>query len=531
MTIFPSEYNSNKKLILFLSVIPLLIHLYTNLFAGYGYFRDELYYIACSNHLSFGYVDHPPLSIFILKISTQLIGDSIFAIRLIPAINSAFIVFITCLITLKLEGKKTAIIISSLSAIFAPIYLAMSGFYSMNSIDILLWTVAFYYIISIIKNSETENITDSIEPDSKTNINDTKNWIILGVIMGLGLLNKISFLWLGAGLFAGLLLTDKRRILLTAKPYLCALIALLIFSPYIIWNAFNDFAHLEFIRNATSDKYSGLNVGSFIKGQLMNMNPSTLIVWLAGLYYFMFDKSGKKFRLLGIIYITVFLILVINGHSKAEYLSPAYTVLFAGGGVLIERLTKVKFRWFRYAVIIPIIFIGIFAAPLTIPILPVETYISYANRYGFGPSSSEGKELSELPQHYADMFGWEEMASNVSIAYMTLSEDAQNKAVFFANNYGEASAINFFSKDYKLPKAISGHNSYWLWGYEKTDDPVVILIGGTKEDHLKSFEHVDEIMIHKSKYSMPYENNLSIFIGRNLRTPLDSTWERVKHYD
>ena len=212
----PDFYRDTKYrnlLILFLSSIPFLIHLYTNLYAGYGFFRDELYYIACSNHLSFGYVDHPPLSVFILKVTTLIFGDSIFAVRLIPAINSALIVFISCLITLKLGGKKTAIIISSVSVIFAPVYLAMSGFYSMNSIDILLWSIAFYYIILIIEN------------------NETKDWIILGIIMGLGLLNKISFLWLGAGLFTGLLMTDKRKVLLTTKPYLSAIIALLIFSP------------------------------------------------------------------------------------------------------------------------------------------------------------------------------------------------------------------------------------------------------------------------------------------------------------
>lgn len=510
---FPSEFKSCKNLIIFLSAIPFFIHLYVNIFAGYGYFRDELYYIACANNLSFGYVDHPPLSIFILRISTQIFGDSIFAVRFLPAINSAITVFITCLITLRLEGKKAAIIISSVSVIFAPIYLAMSGFYSMNSFDILFWSVAFYCIILVIET------------------NETKDWITLGIVLGLGLLNKISFLWLGTGLLTGLLFTDKRKVLLTTKPYICALIALLIFSPYIIWNALNDFAHLEFIRNATSEKYSGLNAASFFKGQLLNLNPFSLFVWLPGLYYLMLDKTGKKFRIFCIIYLTVFVILIINGHSKAEYLSPAYTVLFAAGGVYIEKITSAKYGWFRYTLTASIVILGIVITPLALPILPVSTYINYAQRLGFGPSSSENKEISELPQHYADMFGWEELASDVSVVYMTLPENSKKRAVVYCNNYGEASAINFFKKDYKLPDAISGHNSYWLWGYEKNEDPIVIILGGNKEDHLKSFEHVDEIMVHKSKYSMPYENNMPIFIARNIRTPLDSIWNSVKHYD
>lgn len=509
----PADFKYNKTIILLLSAIPLLIHLYTNIFAGYGYFRDELYYIACTDHLSFGYVDHPPLSVYILKISTLIFGDSIFAIRLLPAVSSSLTVLTTCLITLKLGGRKAALIISSSAVIFAPVYLAMSSFYSMNTFDILLWSLAFYYIILITEN------------------NDKSDWITLGVILGLGLLNKAGFLWLCFGFFLGILLTDKRKILLTSGPYLCALIALLIFSPFIIWNIANDFAHLEFIRNATSEKYSGLNSIAFLKGQLLNMNPFSLIVFLPGLYYFMIDEIGKKFRIIGIIFITTFLILIINGHSKAEYLAPAYTALFAGGAVLIERLSDVKFRWIRYAVIIPIIVLGIFIAPLALPILPVESYIKYADRFGIGISSSEGKELAELPQHFADMFGWEELASNVSIVFMTLPENSKKNAVVYCNNYGEASAINFFKKDYKLPDAISGHNSYWLWGYEKNEDPIVIIPGGNKEELLNTFEHVDEIMVHKAKYSIPYENNMPIFIARNIRTPLDSLWNKVKHYE
>ncbi|MDQ3022703.1 MAG: glycosyltransferase family 39 protein [Bacteroidota bacterium] len=500
-------------LIAFLLSIPILLHLLTNIFGSFGIFRDELYYIACSNRLDTGYVDQPPLSIFILAVNRFLLGDSIFVLRLLPALNSGLTVLFTCLITIKLGGGKAAIIIASLATIFAPVYLGMNSIYSMNSFDILLWSISFYLIILIIEN------------------NNLTVWILLGIITGLGLLNKIGFLWIGFGFFAGLLLTDKRKILLNYKPYLTALIAFIIFSPYIIWNFQNDFSHIEFIRNATSGKYSQLNAKDFIIGQLLNMNPASIIVWGLGLYYFLFDKAGRKFRILGIIYVATFLILIINGHSKAEYLASAYTVLFAGGGVFIERVTLIKFKWLRYMIVIPIIILGLIITPLALPVLPVETYIKYANKLGFAPTTSEDKELSELPQFYADMFGWEEMAKNVSKVYLTIPENERSNVLFFGNNYGEAGAIEFFGKKYPLPKTISGHNNFWLWGFGDFENPIIIVIGGERKDHLEVFENVDEAGFHSTKYSMPYENNLPIFIGKKIKADMNETWKRIKNFE
>lgn len=506
-------FKNEKLLVIILSSIPLLLHLYANAFAGYGIFRDELYYIACSNRLDLGYVDQPPLSIYILLLNRLLFGDSIFALRLLPAVNSSLTVLITCLMTIKLGGKKTAIVISSAASIFAPVYLGMNSIYSMNTFDILLWSIAFYFIILIIKS------------------NKTSDWIILGVILGLGLLNKIGFLWLGFGFFLGIIFTDKRKVLLTFKPYLCAFIAFIIFSPYITWNFNNDFAHIEFIKNATSGKYSNLNAKDFIAGQILDMNPASVIVWLAGLYFFIFDRNGKMFRVLGIIYISTFLILIINGHSKAEYLSPAYTGLFAGGAVFIERITEVKLRWVKFVIVSLIVILGIIITPLALPVLPVESYIKYSDKLGFTPSSSENKELSELPQHFADMFGWEDMAKNVSGVYLTIPENERERVLVYGNNYGEAGAIEFFSKKYPLPKVISGHNNYWLWGYGNMNDPIIIIIGGDKDDHLKIFEQVQEAGFHTAKYSMPYENNLPIFIGRKLKVNMNEVWKKIKNFD
>jgi hypothetical protein len=508
--------NTELMLVLILSLAKLIIHFYTNAFAGYGIFRDELYYLACASRPDIGYVDQPPFSIWILGIIRFVMGDSVFVIRLLPAVLGAGTVFLTGLIVIRLGGGKSAILIASMAVIFAPIYLAMNTIYSMNSLDIFLWALAFYFIILIFQQDKTST------------------WIWLGIILGVGLLNKVSFLWLSFGFYSALLITDKRKLLKTVKPWITAGIAFLFFLPFIIWNATHDWAHIEFIRNAQLYKYAGITRWDFLKGILLIMNPASAIIWLLGLYYLFSSKNGKDLRILGIIFITTFLILFVSGKSKSEYIAPAFIILFAAGGLLIEKINKNKYwGWFKHAVIIPLIITGIIIAPLALPILPVEKYINYTEALGFGPTTSEGKELSELPQFYADMFGWEELAKNVSAVYEKIPDNEKEKTIVFGNNYGEAGAIEYFSEKYLLPQVISAHNNYWIWGWKYAGKEIinVIILGGMKEDHLNSYSRVEVIAIHKTKYVMPYENNLSIFICRDLKEDFHQIWERNKNFN
>jgi hypothetical protein len=512
------KYNIWKNeiyIILLFSLIKLFIHLYTNAFASYGIFRDEFYYLACASRLDMGYVDQPPLSIFILGISKFIFGDSLFAIRLLPAIAGALTVFITGLMVKKMGGGKLAITIASLAVIFVPIYLGMNTIFSMNPFDVLLWAIAFYLVILIFKED------------------NPKLWIWLGIILGLGLMNKIGFLWLGCGLFVGLLITDTNK-LRTKQPWISAGIAFIIFLPFIIWNAAHDWAHIEFIRNAQMYKYSGITRAEFVKWIFILMNPASAIIWILGLCYLFFQKDGRQFNILGLIFFVTFLILFISGKSKSEYLSTAFTPLFAAGGIILEQIDHRKlWKWLKYAVIIPLVLSGITTAPLALPILPVETYTNYAAAIGFGPTTAENKELAELPQFYADMFGWEEMAKNVSKVYEQIPDEEKDKTLVYANNYGEAGAVEYYREKYPLPPVISAHNNFWIWGCDYLNEEIknVIIIGGNVEDHLVSFEEAETVFVHKVKYAMPYENNLPIFICRNLIKDVQQIWESSRHFE
>jgi len=303
---------------------------------------------------------------------------------------------------------------------------------------------------------------------------------------------------------------------------------MLIFSPYIIWNITHDFAHLEFMRNAATRKYGGLTPISFLMDQILIHNPLTILIWLPGIFFFFFRKNSKQYRALGFIWLTTFLILLINGHSKGEYISAAYQILFAGGAVMIEQWSTLqKHSWIKYSIAVPVIVVGILLSPFARPLLTPENFIKYQAAIGLEPPSNEGHE-TVFPQFYSDMFGWEELAQNVSKVYQSLPQEEREKTLVYCSNYGKAGVIEYYSKKYPLPKVICPHNSYWYWWPSSNNYATFIIIGGEIEDHLESLNEVIKAGYNETKYAMPYENNQTIFIGRGLKRTVDEIRESDK---
>jgi hypothetical protein len=512
------DHTEGKKKIgwavLLVVTLKLVLHLYTNIAGGYGYFRDELYYLACAEHLDAGYVDHPPLSIFLLALNRILLGDSLFALRLLPAIAGALSVWITARLAQQMGGGVGAQTLAALAVTISPVFLGMQTIYSMNAFEILAWITGAYLLVRIINEREG------------------RLWVSLGLVLGLGLLNKIGVLFFCFGIGAGLLLTRERVWFKTRWPWIGAAVALSVFSPYIVWNVLHDFAHLEFIRNASAGKYSGLSMTRFLIDQLMLNNPFSIPLWSTGLFAFGFAASMKRYRVLGLAFLGAAVVLLVNGTSKAEYLSPAFPILFAGGAVLLEDLSNRTGRsWIREAVM-ALMIPGVMVIPFGLPILPVGAYISYTSALGISPSSPEDKQLSELPQFYADMFGWKEQAESIFRAYQSLSEEEKSECVIYADNYGRAGAVDFFGKTLGLPHAISGHNSYWLWGPPKNSGVgVVIILDNAMETKNAVFDSVETMNTHYVRYVMPYENNLTVYVCRGLRVPINDIWKEAKHYE
>lgn len=497
-----------------LAALSLAVHLVVNALGGYGYFRDELYYLACSKRLAAGYVDQPPLSIFVLAGARQLLGDSIFALRLVPAILSAVSVALLGLLVRRLGGGRAAMVLASLAFIASPQILGFHGYYSMNSLDILFWLLAVYVLLGVSARG------------------GLRAWLTLGFVLGLGLLNKTSVLWLGAGVCAAtILVAPLRRQLRTPGPYAAAALALALFSPFVIWNALHGWPHLEFMRNAAGDKYASLTRGRFLGEQFVVMNPLTFVVAIPGLVWCLTSRNGRRSRAVGIVFLAVFAVLLANPHTKAEYMAAAYPMLFACGGVALEALRRPWRPVAVWGVSALLLLTGAVFAPLAMPVLSVEAYIRYARALGVAPNTPEGKDLADLPQSFADMHGWEELAQSVSKAYLTIPQAERKTSVAFVTNYGEAGALEQFARRYPLPRVICNHNAYWFWGVGPTPITTFIRLGGTREDYLESYVDVTPAGVHTAAHCMPYENNLGIFIARDRRVPIEQAWGEYKHFE
>lgn len=521
-----SETNRNqlfgpRTFLLSFAVIKVLIHLAVG--KGYGYFRDEFYYLACSEHLAWGYVDQPPLSILILWVGRNLLGDSVIAIRLLAALAGAATVYLAGWMAGRLGGGRFAQAVAMTAAIIAPMFLGLGGFFSMNAFDLLFWAAAAAILIRIL---------DQAGEGSGAAV-DARLWLLLGIVLGLGLMNKISILWLGFGLAVGLVLTPARRLLLTRGPWLAGAVSFIIFLPHVVWQIANGWPTLEFIANATGNKMRSVALVDFFSSQFLSMHPLNAPIWIAGLIFLFFLKGGRRFRLLGWIYLVVMLLLLLNRTSRPGYLSPAYTMLFAAGGVAIEGwLARIRWRPMVQGAVMALLVVGGAAlAPFSMPMLEVDDYIDYARFVGIGPSTDERKELSDLPQFYADMFGWNELVATLAGIYHTLPDDDREQAAFFVYNYGEAGAIDHLGRQYDLPKATSGHNNYWYWGPRGYSGQVMIIVGGPRDGHMRVFEEVEQAGVTDCHYCMPYENGQPIFICRGLKVSLDEIWPQLRHFD
>ncbi len=525
----PNKWLNPLAIGVYFAVFKLILHFTFN--SNYGYFRDELYFLACGEHLSWGYPDHSPMVAFLAKLSRILLGDSLFAIRFFPAVSGALKIFLTALLVKEFGGKRFATFLACLCVLSAPVYLAIDNLLSMNTLEPVFWMLCIFFAIRAVKE-QTDDKQETSNPKSKIQNPKSINWLWFGLFAGLGLMNKHSMLFFGFSLIIGLVLTKERKVLLNKWFWFGGIIALLIFLPNIIWQFQNNFATLELLQNVQkTGKNVVLSPFQFFVSQIMALLPVTFPIWLAGIWCFLGDKEGRRFRFLGICYL-VLLALMIYLKAKDYYLVPVYPMLFAGGAVWWEQLTE-RIRALRFVrILLPILIIILIAVvlPVVVPVLPVEKLIAYQNAIGFKPPKAEVSHDSVLQQTYSDQFGWQEMVEKVAEVYNNLPAEDRAKAGIFASNYGEAGAIDFFGAKYGLPKSISPHQSYFLWGPREYTGEILIVLGAKREDAEKNCESVEEKTEVNHPYSDSYEK-YRIIICRQTQKPLPEIWQSLKHWN
>lgn len=494
-----------------MALLTFIIHI--ALYKGYGFFRDELYFIACGEHLDWGYVDHPPGVPFIAWLSRKILGDTLFAIRFVPAVFAALQVLLTGLTTRTMGGGRYAQALTCLCVLAAPQYF---GTYLNTDMFMTLGWAACAWVAARIQAGESARL-----------------WLLFGFFAGLALQGKHAMLFFGFAFVIGLILSPQRKMLLNPWLWGGGAIAFLIALPNLIWEFTHHWATVEMLSNiAKSDKNIVLGPWQYLLSNINSIGIFSLPIWVAGLLWFIFAKDGWRFRALGWTWVVAY-ILFVALKGKNYYLTPVYPMMYAAGAIVMERWLSQKKQWPRTVLklVAPIIVLlgGMIGWPFAMPIMSVENFIKYEEALHIIPERTETTSVAKLPQQYADMFGWPELAQEVARIYRTLPAADQLKCGILGRNYGEAGAIDYFGQQYGLPKSICAHQSYWLWGTRGYTGECLIVIGDSKEELESKFESVVKAGETSQPYAMPYEFHRPIWIVRRPKFgTLEYIWPTMK---
>lgn len=481
--------------------------------SGYGIFRDELYYLACGRHLDWGYVDHPPMVALLAALAEALFGGSLVGLRLFPALAAAGTVLLVGDTAGRFGAGRFGRFLAQLLAATAPIYLSLFTIFSMNAFDVLIWAGLARLAATLLDGG------------------DPRLWLAFGALAGIGLETKLDVGLLGAGLAAGLVLA--RRFDLLRSPWLWAggALAAALFAPHVIWQVAHGWPTREFVANAQSGKIVALAPHTFVLAQLGTVGPVAAALAVAGLGWLLLSKAARAFRPLGWAVLVVLAVFAFS-ISKPYYFAPAFTLLFPAAGTALERWTAGRrFAGAMHGACLVLVASILIAAPLAKPLLPVDTYLRWADALGEELGSDESHELGRLPQFFADMHGWRDLAEAVARVHRSLPPADRERTCVFTGNYGEAGAIDHFGPELGLPPAISGHNSYWMWGPGDCTGDLLLVLGGEREELEQRFALVEPGGVFRCTDCMPYEDGQTIWIARGLVVPLADAWPSVRHYD
>ena len=479
----------------------------------YGYFRDELYYLACGEHPAWGYVDQPPLIGWMAWFLQHTLGTSIWVLRLLPALAGAATAIVAGLLAREFGGRRWAMFLASVSTVLVPVALELTHLFTMNAFDPLLWTCIAFLIVRISKTG------------------NQRLWFAVGALAGITILNKYAVVFWLCGLLIGVLMTPLRRSLGQRWIWFGSAAAAAIALPNFLWQWQHQFPFLELMANV---RQSGRDISlpplSYLQAQAEMLGNVAPVLAILALVFF-FSKRGRPFRSLGWAYL-VFLALMLALRGKMYYVAPVYPMMFAAGAAWMESASRQRFwSWSMPALILAVIASGAIYAPTVLPILSVPSYLAYEERTGITQQKFENQLQGVLPQLYADMFGWQEIAETVGAYYRTLSPEEQKKTAIFANNFGEGGAIDFFGPRYGLPKAIGNHQNYWIWGpREYKGESLIVLGDGDVRNMQTKCASYTTIGSAKHPRSRPDEW-IPIYHCRGFKWNLNEIWPEMKRFN
>jgi hypothetical protein len=526
MDIEQTTYRANLRQIIWLSLgfagLKLAIQIVGNILAqhaGYGIFRDELYYLICGRRLAFGYVDQPPLAALQARVSEMLFGhDTMWSLRLISGMAGAAKVFLTGVLCWTLGGGRRAAALAMLGVIAGGVYLGIDGYMSMNSFDPVFWMLCVLALIRITQSASQDEIRNW--------------WIVFGLSAGLAFENKDSIAFFLIAMLIAILLTPQRRILASRWFVVAVGLIVLVALPNFLWQMHYHFPTLEWLHGVqASDKDVKLGPLQFVLAQIVTLVPHNLLLWGVGVLWLLLGKAMRNYRFLGVFYL-VFLVVMMALHAKDYYLAPAYPVFFAAGAVAwfawAKRITWRNALIGAYAAVVIVGLVLFF--PLSVPVLGPQQWLAYTEKLHFRPKDSENHAATLLPQFFADRFGWQELADQVGGIYNALPPQERAKTGILVGNYGQGGAIDILGAKYGLPPAISGHQNYWMWGPRGyTGEEMIILSDATLHEMNTAYDSCTVMGERNGQYTMPWEHG-AIYLCHGRKKTYQESWNDFKHY-
>jgi hypothetical protein len=496
------------------ALLTFLLHLGTSLYGshlGYGFFRDELYYLVCAHHLDWGYVDQAPLVALQARIAETLFGLSPTGIRVLSFAAGAVKVGLTGMLAWQLGGRPRAQILAMTAALATPTFLVMDNFLSMNSWEPCFWMSCLFLLLRIAQGS--------LHP---------RYWLLFGAIAGLGVENKHSTVFFLVALLAGMVLTPQRRLLWSSWVAAGMVLMILIALPNIWWQYQHHWPTYELLNNiAHSDKNTVLPPLKFLFEQANSMLILTLPLWVGGLVWLGFSSAAKPWRFVAVTYL-VFLAVMMALHAKSYYLAPIYPVLYAAGAVACTQLTHRRWPINLYIRVLAVCMI-VATLPIALTILPPGKYMAYVGHFGVDNKDRTEKYGSPLPQYLSDRFGWEEMVQGFAARYNALPPAERAKTGIFCGNYGEASAVNVLGRKYGLPTAISGHQNYFYWGWNGYTGESMLTLGDDPKKYLESYEEVVDLGEFNAPWIMDHEHH-HYFLLKHRKKTYQEEWPDFKYW-
>jgi 4-amino-4-deoxy-L-arabinose transferase-like glycosyltransferase len=479
----------------------------TGITGAYGWFADELYFLACAKRLAFGYVDQPPLAPAALALLEAIGADALWLVRLVPAVTFAATVLVTARIARQLGGDATAQTIAAVLLATSPAFLVIASFYSMNPLELLL--------LALLASTTLELATGA----------PPRRWLRVGGLAALAALNKHTFVVPATLLVVATTLSPARAHLAGRWPYLGLALAVAVAAPHLAWLVDHDLVTFEFYRVSTAAKNVETTAAGALGGQLLFAGPLGFVVAVLGAGWLARGGAGPRVRGFAAVFVAAVALMTLARVSRPDRVAGVYPLAFAAGAVALARLTDRR-RWLRRGAAVALALATMVTVPLVLPVLPPPQLARYAAALDLTPQL-ERQRPGAVPQWLADRLDWPAIAAQTAAVVGSLAPADRARVVLYGESYGVAGALERHGPAAGLRRpVVSPHNAYWTWGPRPA--PVLVGVGGDLATLRAAYGELREVTRVRCNYC--YLAGAPIWIARGPADALARAWPALRRF-